>query len=242
MDWQQVKAAICEGRRFRLTDAGCRVLADTLMPSGAMVYVHIQSRSDSLSAHDGGAAFDELARTGGTISSLAGLNRMLSETNFRVTEDGVIWRDRIPIDKAATAIVLVSDASVRAARYLIEHASVKSGPPLSQRVKEALQVRFPNGRANFSFEGRHRQHTFDYGFVTQDRTYLVQAVSPDSTSISAAIVKGLDAQEAEHGNVVPIFAYDPSEKWLSGALGMLNLGGTRMTVDALKQSALPLAA
>ena len=241
-DWQQIKNAICEGRKFALTDGGCRVLSDTLMPSGGVIYVHLQSRVDDLSAHDGGAAFDELARQGGTISSMTGLRRMLNDTRFRVTDDGVIWRDHIPLQKAASAIMMIADASVRAAAYLLDHATIKAGVPLNQRVKEALQLRFPQGRPNFSFEGRHRQHTFDYGFAVDDQTYLVQSVSPDAQSISSAIVKGLDAKQSDQSNVVPIFAYDPAEKWLSGSLGMLDLGGFGMTVEALRRGSLPLAA
>lgn len=242
MDWQQVKTAICDGRRFTVTDGGCRVLSDTLMPSGAMIHVHIQSRIDDLSAHDNGAAFDELARHGGTIATMSGLRKMLAETRFRVTDDGVIWRDHIKIEKAATAIMMVADASVRAAAYLLDHATIKAGVPLNQRVKEALQLRFPQGRPNYTFEGKHRQHTFDYGFAVQDRTYLVQSVIPDPSSVSSAIVKGLDAREAEQSNVVAIFAYDPADKWPSGSLGMLDLGGFGMTVEALKRGDLPLAA
>jgi hypothetical protein len=242
MDWQHVRTAICEGRRFSETDGGCRVLSDTLMPSGGLIYVHFQSRIDDLSAHDNGAAFDELARHGGTISGIAGLRRMLADTKFRVTDDGVIWRDHIAFDKAATAIMLIADASVRAASYLIDHATIKAGVPLNQRVKEALHARFPHGRANYSFEGKHRQHTFDYGFAIDDSTYLVQSVNPDPQSVSAAIVKGLDAREAEQSNVVPIFAYDPQDKWMSGSLGMLDLGGFGMSVDALRRGTLPLAA
>jgi hypothetical protein len=242
MDWQRVKSAICEGRRFALTDGGCRVLSDTLMPSGGLIYVHFQSRIDDLSAHDNGAAFDELSRHGGSIPNLAGLRRMLAETRFRVTDDGIIWRDHIAFDKAASAITMIADASHRAASFLVDHAIIKAGVPLNQRVKEALHHRFPQGRSNFAFEGKHRQHTFDYGFAVDDRTYLVQSVNPDPQSVSSAIVKGLDARQAEQSNVVPIFAYDPADKWPSGSLGMLDLGGFGMTVDALKRSTLPIAA
>lgn len=242
MDWQRVKSVICEGRRFTLTDGGCRVLADTIMPSGGLIYVHLQSRVDDLSAHDNGAAFDELSRHGGTISGLSGLRRLLAETNFRVTDDGVIWRDHIAIDKAANAITMIADASFRAATYLLDHATLKTGIPLNERVKRALHLRFPQGRENFTFEGKHRQHTFDYGFAVDGSVYLVQSVNPDPQSVSAAIVKGLDAREGDKANVVPIFAYDPADRWPSGSLGMLDLGGYGMTVEALKQSALPLAA
>jgi hypothetical protein len=55
-------------------------------------------------------------------------------------------------------------------------------------------------------------------------TLLVQAVTPDSNSVSSAIVKALDAREAD-SNVVPIFVYDEKDRWQSDAFGMLELGG-----------------
>ncbi len=51
------------------------------MPSGAIIH-HIPSRIDDLSAYDNGAAFDELARHGGTIATVAEQRKMLAETGF----------------------------------------------------------------------------------------------------------------------------------------------------------------
>ncbi len=151
----------------------------------------------------------------------------------------MIWRDHIKIEKAAMAIMMVADASVRAA-YLLDYATIKAGVPLNQRVKEASQLRFPQGHPNDTLEGKHRQHTFDYCFAVQDRTYRVQSVIPDPSSVSSAIVKGLDARDAEQSNGVAIFAYDPSDKLPPGSLGILHFGGFGMTAEALKRGDLPL--
>lgn len=194
MDWEKIKATICEGRRFSLTDSGRSVLTDTLMPSGAAIYVHIQSRGDCLSAHDAGAAFDELARQGGEIKSLRGVRAMLHETKFRLTNDGLVWRDRMPQERAADLVSIVADASFRAASYLLDHARLPASLPLDRRIKDLLKVRFPTGRPNFVVEGKHRQHTFDFGVVVGDQTHLMQAVTPDPSSVPSAIVKGIDAQ------------------------------------------------
>ena len=71
---------------------------------------------------------------------------------------------------------------------------------------------------------------------------LLQAVSPDQSSVSAAIVKGIDAKEAPGSNVVPLFVYDPADHWQSGTLGMLDFGGRGIAIDAIQSGTLPLAA
>lgn len=242
MDWQRIKDSICEGRQFTLTDAGCSVLADTILPSGGVVYVHLQARGDHLSAHDNGAAFDELSRHGGEIRSMTGVRRMLAETGFSVTDDGVIWRHRLPPSRAADAVSIVSDASLRAAQYLLDHAKLPAADPLDRRLQDLLRIRYPNGRSNFAVRGKHRQHTFDFGVVLGEQTVLIQAVTPDPSSVAAAIVKGMDAREAPGANVVPLFVYDPMDHWQSGTLSMLDFGGRGVSIASLGTMDLPLAA
>lgn len=242
MDWQGVKSAICEGREFSVEADGCRVLSDTLMPSGALIYIHFQARTDHLMAHDGGAAFDELARHAVQISGMRGVRDMLSETGFQISTDGTIWRERFSVAEAPVAVSLVADASVRAAAYMMSRGKVRTAPPLDERVRSAMKERFPQGRSNFEFSGRHRQHKFDFGLIDDNRTILVQAVNPEQSSIASAIVKGLDAQAVEGTNVIPIFVFDPADHWSSGSLNMLGLGGRRVEISAISAGNLPLAA
>ncbi|WP_125997841.1 hypothetical protein [Sphingobium yanoikuyae] len=231
MDWQSVKSAICEGRRFTQTAEGCSVLSDTLMPSGGLIKVHFVAKTDHLMAHDGGAAFDELARHAVEISSMRGVRRLLSETNFNLSDDGIIWRDRFSIEEAPIAVSLIADASLRAASYMMAKGKVSGGIPLDERLRDELRRRFPNGHPNYEFAGKHRQHKFDFGMQDGSRTILVQSVNPEQSSIASAILKGLDVK-AESSNVVPIFVFDRNDRWSSGSLGMLDLGGRSMEIDA----------
>lgn len=234
MDWQSVRHAICEGRGFAPCDGGFRVLSDVIMPSGGMIYVHFQARTDHLMAHDGGAAFDELARHAIEIKTLKGVRTMLGETGFSLSDDGMIWRDRFTAGQASDAISLIADASQRAAAYMMARGKVRTGVPLDQQLRDTLRGRFPYGRPNYSFAGKHRQHTFDFGLVDGDRTILLQAVNPESSSIASAIVKSLDAKAVEGTNVTSIFVFDKGDHWSSGALNMLDLGGRRMEIEALR--------
>jgi len=231
MDWQSIKAAICEGRHFTVADQECHVLSDVIMPSGGAIRVHIQPRMDFLYLHDGGAAFDELARHGIVTRSLRGVQAMMRETNFRMDSDGLIWRDRVPLERVAVGVALLADASYRAVTYMMARAPMRSAEPLDQRVKSTLHHRYPAGRPNFTFQGKNRQHTFDFGLTVDDRTILVEAVTPDSSSVAAAIVKALDAKEASP-NVTPLFVFDPADHWASGNLNMLKLGGKGVEIGA----------
>lgn len=242
MDWQQVKQAICEGRGFAPHEGGYRVLSDSLMPSGALIHVFFQARTDHLMVHDGGAAFDELARHAVEVKTLKGVRSMLAETGFSLSEDGIIWRDRFPAKRAADAISLVADASQRAAAYMMSRGKIRGGIPLDQQLRDAMRSRFPAGRPNYTFAGKHRQHTFDFGLVEKDRTILLQAVNPEQSSIASAIVKSLDAKAVEDTNVVSIFVFDQADQWSSGSLNMLDLGGKRVEISALRSGELLKAA
>ena len=211
------------------------------MPSGGLVWVTIQARGDLYTAHDGGAAFDELARQAAEVSSFVGLRKMLSETNFRLTDDGVIWCDGLSQEAVADCASFVGDASLRAAQYLLANSSVPGGARLDSRVKDALRLRYPEGHPDFVLQGLNRQHTFDFGVTLRDEIIVVQAVTPEAGSISAAIVKGLDATKAPNIRVRPVFIYDPADDWGSDRLNMLGLAGARaMDIGRLSSIQRPL--
>ncbi len=238
MDWQLVKSIICDGRGFSVDGNTCQVLADTLMPSGALIHIHLQAKTDHLMAHDGGGAFDELSRHAVDIRSLRGVRAMLSEVGFKVSDSGVIYRDRFPVEKAHDAICLTADASFRAASFMLAHGKVSGNVPLDRKLQDAMRARFPHGHANFTFAGKHRQHKFDFGFEDHGKTVLLQSVNPEQSSISSAIVKGLDATASGESNVVPIFVFDPADEWSSGSLNMLALGGRQVEIGAIQRGEL----
>jgi hypothetical protein len=242
MDWESIRKAICDGRQFSSNEQGARVLSDIIMPSGGMVFVNLQFRHGSLFGHDGGSAFDELAKHGMEVGSMMGVRRMLAKTSFRVSDDGLIWRDRVDPASASLLVSLVADASLRAAQYLLARGRFSTAAPLDQRVKDTMRRRFPGGRTNFAFQGKNRQQVFDFGIVVEGKTVLIEAVTPDSASVSAAIVKGLDASQAPGANVIPLFVYDPSDEWKSGSLNMLQFGGTGISIDRISEGSLPIAA
>jgi len=242
MDWDKIKDIICAGRDFKVTDDGCSVLSDVIFPSGGLIRVHLQMRTDHLMAHDGGAAFDELARNSIEVQSMHGVRKMLGDSGLKLSDQGVIWADRLTVDQAHAAVILVADGSARAASFMESRASKKRDDPLDVRVRRGLRARFPDGRERFEFAGRHKQHMFDFGMKSGDHLILVQSVSPESSSISSAIVKALDAKAAEGSNVVPILVFDQNEHWNSGSLGMLEIGGRPVEVGAAISGHLPLAA
>lgn len=242
MDWAQVRHQICAARRFTEVDQGVRVVSDAIMPSGAVVYIHLQSRGDCLAVHDGGAAFDELARHAAEIKTLVGVRRMFSDTSLRVADDGFIWLDRVAIQNVGVALSILSDASVRAANYMLSRATVDAREKLDKRVKSKLHELYPAGHSNFTLKGLHRHHTFDFGVNIDGKTFVVEAVTPEQNSISSAVVKGLDAQKTdEHKRmVVPVFVIDRDDDWESDSLNLLSLGGSHMSYDRLEHQRHPL--
>lgn len=228
--WEEIKAALCAARRFSAVHDGFRVLADTMMPSGNLIHVHIQLRDGLLFMHDNGASFDELAQHGAECKSSVQIRKMLAETNFRLTPEGFIFRDKVRPEEVGTGVALVADASLRAAQFMLAHAKVKVGKALDVRVRDALRQRYPQGMTNFKFTGHARQQTFDFGFDHEGETILVDAVSPDISSVNAAIVKSLDAIQSSTGRARPILVFDERDNWPSDAMNLLAMaGGERMS-------------
>lgn len=238
MDWLEIKAALCASRDITPVRDGLSVLADTMMPSGLLIRVHIQLRNGQLFMHDNGAAFDELAQHGGECKNSASVKNMLAATNFRLTAEGQIFRDAMPPSDVGSGVALVADASQRAAQFMISHCKVRIGQPLDVRVRDALRRRFPQGTPKFRYEGHARQQTFDFGFEHEGQVILVDAVSPDRSSVNSAIVKSIDARNAIDSRARPILVYDDADHWPSDTLNLLAMAGERVSYKTIAEGRL----
>ena len=202
-----------------------RVLSDVIMPSGAAIYIHMRPAGEHLFVHDNGAAFDELARHGVTVKNMAGVRRMLAETNYDVSNEGIIHVPHVQLDDAGLIISFVADASLRAAIYMLEKAKPGVSVRLDRKLVDSLRLAYPEGRPDIRFSGRNRQHRFDFGFKVGERTVLVDAVTPDPVAVNAAIVKSMDVLNAENSAARPILVYDANDGWRSDLLNLLPIGG-----------------
>lgn len=239
MDWLEIKEALCAARDFTSVRDGVRVLSDTMMPSGMLIYVHMQMRGEKLFMHDNGAAFDELAQHGRQSKTATPVRRLLSETGFGLTAEGQIFRDGIAPKEVGGGVSLIADASLRAAQYMLAHSKARIGQPLDVRVRDALHRRFPGGELNIRFTGLARQQTFDFGLRDGNETILVDAVSPDLSSVNAAIVKSLDVARAPDARVRPILVYDANDVWTSDAMNLLAMApGERMSFERVSEGRL----
>lgn len=237
--WDDIKSALCTARNFTATADGFRVLADTMMPSGMVIHVHMQLRGDEIFMHDNGASFDELACHGAYVKSSAPVRRLLAETGFTLTEEGLICRDAIEPNNVGVGVALVADASLRAAQYMIAHSKVRVGSPLDARVRDALRQRYPEGMTHYKFFGQARQQTFDFGFEHDGETILVDAVSPDISSVNAAIVKSLDAKGSTLARARPILIFDERDNWPSDTMNLLKMAGSeRMSIQRVQDGRL----
>ena len=242
MDWELVKDALCAGRRFSQTQPGYSALADTMMPSGASIEIFMQPDHEFLRLHDNGAAFDELARTGREVRSITGLRRLVDASGCRLSVNGQIFLERLEPEKVFAGLAILADCSLRSAHYLIEHSITMKRVALDERVKEALLVRFPDGRPNWMVQGAKRQHRFDFGVHLDGETVVVQTVRPDSSSISSAIVKGLDAKASPSSTVRPVLVYDADDQWSGENLAMLAYGGEPISAERAIAGRLTFAA
>lgn len=242
MDWAKIRRSICDARRFRITPEGMSLIADTIMPSGMIIRVHIQPDHNKFTLHDGGAAFDELARSGRAVSSMVGVRRLLAEINLRMTDDGEIFMDQVEEDQLGVAISVLADASFRAASFLAAHSKAQRASPLDRQLRDLLRLRHQNGVSNTRIQGRNRQHKFDFSFETRGQTIAVDAVTPDITAINAAVVKTLDVLQSPDRLVKPVLVYDADDNWNSALLNTLAMGGGEYVSFNAVREGLQLAA
>lgn len=242
MDWAKIQRSICEARSFRVTPEGMSLIADTIMPSGMIIRVFLQPDHGLFTLHDGGAAFDELARIGRSVSSMTGVRRLLSEINLRMTDDGAIFMDQVEQNDLGVAVSVLADASFRAASFLVSHSKVPRSAPLDQQLRDILRLRHRNGVPNTRIQGRNRQHKFDFSFDRNGETVAVDAVTPDITAVNAAVVKALDVLRNTERTVRPVLVYDAADGWDSSLLNTLAMGGGEyVSFDAVREG-LQLAA
>ena len=189
--------------------------------------------------HDNGASFNELACNGASIKSSAPVRRMLAETGFYLTDDGLVCRGGFDPSDVGVGVAMVADASLRAAQYMLAHSKVKVGSPLDVRVRDALRRRYPEGMTHYRFTGKARQQTFDFGFEHDGETVLVDAVSPDISSVNAAIVKSLDAKGSTIARARPILIYDERDNWPSDTMNLLKMSGSeRLSIQRVQDGRL----
>ncbi len=224
-----------------------RVIVPThcLYPSNGVITVIVEGGVSSFRVHDDGAALDELEASSGIIANPMGIMRSATRRHgVHITDAGVIYSPVLGVNELTAAIVLVANASKEAAHRLIDGMRPRPRRNFRFELEKLLESEFGRMpvRRSSPIVGAHKPHRFDYVvIVSEQRQLLIDGVTPDSSSINAAVVAHLDVKEAKLPNVVQRIVYDDGEAWKAEDLSLLSIGAPAVPFsrarEALKRAA-----
>jgi hypothetical protein len=212
------------------SEDGSRVIVPThcLYPSNDAVSVVVEGGTDTFSVHDDGGALEELDGAGGIVSyPIAIMRAATRRLGVEISDAGVIFAPLATGKDLTATIVIVANASKYAAHRLID--SMRPRPRRNFRLELLRLLEAEFGRVKLQREsavaGAHKAHKFDFIVqVGEHRQLLLDGVSPEATSINAAVVAHLDVKQAKIPNMLQRIVYDDEEKWKAEDLSLLSVG------------------
>jgi hypothetical protein len=207
-----------------------RVLVPThcLYPSNGVVSVIVEGGADTFRVHDDGSALDELDSAGGIVSyPIAVIRAATRRLGVEVSDAGVILAPLVARKDLASSIIIVANASKYAAHRLIDSMRPQPRRNFRLELEKLLETEFGHIplRRSSAVAGVHKPHKFDFVVhVGEQRQLLLDAVSPEASSINAAVVAHLDVRQANVPHLVQRIVYDDEEKWKAEDLSLLSVG------------------
>jgi hypothetical protein len=207
-----------------------RVLVPThcIYPSNGVVTVVVEGGASRFKVHDDGAALEELDATAGLVAyPIAIMRSATRQQGLEVSDAGVIFSPLIDIDDLPAMISLVANASKEAAHRLIDSMKPRPRRNFRLELEKLLEAEFGHIalRRSSPVSGLHKPHRFDYVVhISEQRRLLLDAVTPEASSVNAAVVAHLDVRQAHLSDVVQRIVYDDEEKWRAEDLSPLSVG------------------
>jgi hypothetical protein len=222
-----------------------RVPTHCFYPSNGVVSVVVENGADTYLVHDDGAALDELDAAAGVVAHpLAVMRAAIHRLGVRVSDAGVIFAPLASGNELAASIVIVANASKYAAHRLIDSMAPRPRRHFRLDLERLLEAEFGKNTLHreTAISGAHKPHKFDFVVtIGGQRQLLLDAVTPDASSINAAVVAHLDVKQANVPTVVQRIVYDDEEQWKAEDLSLLSVGAPVVAFsrarEALKRAA-----
>jgi hypothetical protein len=225
-----------------------RVVVPThcLYPSNGIINAIVEGGSREYRVHDDGGALDEFESSGGRLrDGLPILRIVAARQGLSVSNFGIIRSPLIGQSELAATICLVANASKEGAHELVDRLRPPSKRNFRAELAKMLEVEFGHDRIQRTpVIGRsNKPHKFDYVIqIARTRRLLLDAVTPEPSSISAAVVAHLDVREANRPELVQRIVYDDDEPWNAADLNILAMGAPVVAFSAARNILAKLAA
>jgi hypothetical protein len=235
----EITRTLADARVVAPEDRGILITTDCLYPSRASVVILVVGglRGETVTVHDDGGAAEELFIVGRTAARLRGiLTRVARRYGLCVVGD-VIASEPCPMEDVAAAIRLVANASQEAARELLGVSEPRAKRDLPQEIARAVTILHPDAQVLFEHAvtgASSRSHRFDvFVPLPGGQSLLVDTVSPDTSSVNAAIVANLDVGRRQDVRYLRAIVFDPlrQDAFDPGSLALLAEVASTTSID-----------
>ena len=224
---------------------GFLVHTTCLYPSNDVVQVIVRGGANEFTVSDDGGAIAAIEAAG--VDLIAGgksLRKYIHTQGLKV-ERGAIISPKVSAEQLPVAILLVANASQEAAHREMESRKLKPTRDFKHMVETLLLQRFPDRtEKHLAVVGEStKQYKFDYGVRSADgRVLLVDAVTPDYSSIASAVLANLDVRNLNDDHFVQRIVYDDRMPWKAEDIVLLRNGAPTIPYSEFSHNLDPLAA
>lgn len=202
-----------------------RVTTHCMYPSNGLVSVVVRAGVNVASISDEGAAISEAASAGITKFPTDKALSRLVEPQGLIVKKGTVLSPPVPISSAHVAVLLVANGSKQIAEWLYQNANLRVVRDFKAAVTNVLELTFPN-RLNHlvRISGARKTHRFaNVVTLSEERKLIVDAVTPDISSISTCVIEHLDVRQTENPAIIQRIIYDDEMEWSTENLKMLGM-------------------
>ncbi|HEY0832508.1 MAG TPA: hypothetical protein VGE72_01255 [Azospirillum sp.] len=199
----------------------------------------VRGGANAFTVSDDGGAIAAIEGAGVDLVSGDNALRKYVRTQGLKVESGAIVSPRVTADQLPVAILLVANASQEAAHRELERRKLRPTRDFKHMLETLLFQRFPDrtDKDRVVIGESTRQYKFDYAVRAPDgRVLLVDAVTPDYSSIASSVLSNLDVKNLNDNSIVQRIVYDDALPWKAEDLVLLQNGAPTVPYSEFSRS------
>jgi hypothetical protein len=211
--------------RTDLLEDSLRITTQCLYPSNGFIRVSVKLSGTMIIVSDDRAGLNE--------AQGAGLDAEVPDRSLRhlVSPYGAEIRDGnvfsvVPIESAATTVILVANASRTVADWMYAHSRIKPTRNFRALLTDLLRQKFETIlHHDVEIDGRFKKHKFAHLIsLPHGPRIIMDPVIPEPGSFNSRIVAHLDVKALGDKSLEQRMIYDDADRWDPATLNLLSVG------------------
>lgn len=224
---------------------GFLVHTTCMYPSNDVVRVVVRGGTNEFIVSDDGGAIAAVESAGVDFLGGGRALRKYVRTQGLKIENGAIISPKVTAEQLPVAILLVANASQEAAHRELEQRKLRPTRDFKHMLETLLYQRFPDrtDKGHVVVGESTRQYKFDYAVRSLNgKILLLDAVTPDYSSIASRVLANLDVKNLNDNNFVQRIIYDDRLPWKAEDIVLLQNGAPTVPYSEFPRSLDRLAA